>query len=86
MPVPVSKKMVLTVKTGYYSSTNSTKFDGATSGVTPFGVSNLSPKVIHKDEMDYQAFKDATHKTQADNRKFLAGQKFIPPKDLHELI
>ena len=26
------------------------------------------------------------HKTQAENRKFLAGQKFIPPKKLGEVI
>ena len=84
--VHVTKKMVLTVRNGNYSSTNNTTFEGATSGVTPFGVPNLSPKVIHEEEMDCQAFEDATHKTQADNRKFSAGNKFIPAKDLNELI
>ena len=47
---------------------------------------HLSPKPAHEDKMDYQAFEEATHKTQAKNRKFLAGQKFGPPKDLGKVI
>jgi hypothetical protein len=49
-------------------------------------VPHLSPKVAHDEEMDYHAFKEATHKTQAENEKFLAGQKFSPPKNLGEVI
>ena len=54
--------------------------------MTPFSVPHLSPKLAHEDEMEYQAFEEATHKTQADNKKFLAGQKFVPPKKLEEVI
>ena len=59
---------------------------GGTAGVTPFAVPHLSPRLTHENEMDYQAFEEATHKTQAKNRKFLAGQKFSPPKNLGKVI
>jgi hypothetical protein len=84
--VHVNKRMEKTVKSGNYSATNDRTFDGATAGVTPFATPHLSPKLIRKDEMDYHAFKDATHKMQANNKKFLAEQKFNPPKELSELI
>jgi hypothetical protein len=84
--VHVTKKMVATMKSGNLSATNDRTYDGCTAGVTPFAVPHLSPKLAHEDEMEYQAFEEATHKTQADNKKFLAGQKFGPPKDLGEVI
>jgi hypothetical protein len=84
--VHVNKRMEKTVKRGNYSASNDRTYDGATAGVTLFATPHLSPKLIHEDEMDYQAFEDATHKMQADNKKFLAGQKFNPPKELSELI
>ena len=82
----MTKKMVATLKSGNYSATNDRTYEGCTTGVTPFAVPHLSPKLAHEDEMDYQAFEEATHKTQAENRKFLAGQKFVPPKKLEEAI
>ena len=71
---------------GNLSATNDRTYEGCTAGVTPFAVPHLSPKMVHETEMDYQAFEGATHKTQAENRKFLAGNKLGPPKDLNELI
>ena len=84
--VHVTKKMVATMKSGNLSATNDRTYDGCTAGVTPFAVPHLSPKLAHEDEVDYQAFEEATHKTHADNKKFMAGQKFGPPKDLSEVI
>jgi hypothetical protein len=84
--VHVTKKMVATMKSGNLSATNDRTYDGCTAGVTPFAVPHLSPKLAHEDEVDYQAFEEATHKTHADNKKFMAGQKFGPPKDLGEVI
>ena len=78
--------MVATLKSGNFSATNDRTYEGCTAGATPFAVPHLSPKLAHEDEMDYQAFEEATHKTQAENRKFLAGQKFIPPKELSKVI
>jgi hypothetical protein len=84
--VHVTKKMVATLKSGNLSVTNNQTYDGCTAGVTPFAVPHLFPKLAHEDKTDYQAFKEATHKTQAENRKFLAGQKFGPPKNLGKVI
>ena len=74
--------MVKTLKSGNFLATNDQTYDRCTAGITSFAVPHLSPKMAHKDEMDYQAFEEATHKTQAKNKKFMAGQKFIPPKNL----
>ena len=78
--------MVKTLKRGNFSATNDRTYDGCTAGITPFAVPHLSPKMAHKDEMDHQAFEEAMHKTQAENKKFMAGQKFTPPKTLNEVI
>ena len=78
--------MVATMKSGNLSTTNDQTYDGCKAGVTPFGVPHLSLKLAHEDEMDYQAFKEATHKNQAENRKFLAGHKFGRLKDLGKVI
>ena len=72
--VHVTTKMVKTLKSGNFSATNNRMYDGCTAGITPFAVTHLSPKMAHKDEMDHQAFEEATHKTQAKNKKFMAGQ------------
>ncbi len=84
--VYVSSKMILTFKNGDFACSNERTHDGCTSGTTPFAVPLLSQKMAHEDSMDHQAFEDATHKTQADNRKFLAGQKFSPPTTLTEVV
>jgi hypothetical protein len=69
--------MALTFKSGNFSAGNDRTYEGCTAGVTPFAVPKLSQKQAHDDTLDRQAFEDATLKTQADNKKFLAGQKFI---------
>ena len=84
--VHVTSKMALTFKSGNFSAGNDRTYEGCTAGVTPFAVPKLSQKQAHDDTLDQQAFEDATLKTQADNKKFLAGQKFIPPKNLAEVI
>jgi hypothetical protein len=76
--------MVAALKSGNYSATNNRTYEGCTSGATPFAVPHLSPKLSHEDKMDYQAYEEATHKTQAEKRKFLTGQKFVPPKKLRK--
>ena len=84
--VHVTNKMVLTFKGGNLAMGRDKTFDGCTAGVTPLAVPHLSQKMAHDDLLDNQAFEDATHKTQAENKKHLAGNRFTPPKTVQEVI
>jgi hypothetical protein len=55
-------------------------------GVTPFAVPHLRPTKAHEDEIDSNAFEAATLKTQDDNKRFLVGKKFSPPKDITDTL
>jgi hypothetical protein len=84
--VHVTARMVLTFKTGNFASGRDQSYEGCTSGVTVFAVPHLTQKMAYDNTLDHKAFEEATHKTQADNKKFLSGQKFAPPKSLSEVI
>ena len=84
--VHVTPKMVATFKSGNLSLGRDKTYEGCTAGVTVFAVPQLSQKMAQEDILEYQAFEGATHKTQADSRKHLTGQKFEPPKSVHEVI
>ena len=74
--------MALTGKICNFSASNNHTFEGSILGVTLFAVPHLQPTEAHKDEIDRNTFKASTLKTQADNKRFLAGKKFSPPKDI----
>jgi hypothetical protein len=80
--VHVTSKMAATLKTGNFSAGNDRTFDGCTAGVTLFAVPQLSQKQAHEDTLERQSFEEATHRSQADNKKYLAGQRFLPPTSL----
>jgi hypothetical protein len=80
--VHVTSKMAVTFKTGNFSAGNDRTFDGCTAGVKPFAVPQLSQKQAHEDTLERQSFEEATHRSQADNKKYLAGQRFLPPTSL----
>jgi hypothetical protein len=84
--VHISSRMVVNFKSGNLSMGRDKTFEGCTVGVTLLAVPHISQKMANDNLLENQAFEDATHKTQADNKKHLAGQKFAPPKSLHELI
>ena len=84
--VHINSRIVVTFKSGNLSMGRDKTFKGCTVGVTLLAVLQLSQKMAHDNILENQAFEDTTHKTQADNKKYLAGQKFAPPKSLHEVI
>ena len=84
--VHVTPRMVLTFKSGNFASGRDQTYEGCTSGVTVFAVPHLSQKMAYEDTLDHNAYTEATHKTQADNKNFLSGKKFLPPKSLSEVI
>jgi hypothetical protein len=84
--VHVTRAMAVTGKTCNFSASNDSTFEGCTLGVTPFAVPHLRATEAHEEELDSNAFEDATLRTQADNKKFMAGRKFTPPNKISDVI
>jgi hypothetical protein len=84
--VHVTQAMAQTSKNGNYAASNDNTYEGCTTGVTPFATPYLQAKDSHEEELDSNAFETATHRTQADNKRFLAGTRFTPPRNVRDVL
>jgi ferredoxin len=78
--------MNLTLKSGDYSCGNDCSYDGCRNGVSPFAVPPLSQTAAREDNLEYEAFEAATHRTPAESKKQIQGTKAPPPKSLQNAI
>ena len=84
--VHVTRAMAQTAKNGNYAASNDITYEGCTAGMTPFACPYLLAKDAHDDDLESEAFNAATHKTQSDNQKFLAGKRFTPPRNVSDVL
>jgi hypothetical protein len=84
--VHVTRAMAQTAKNGNYAASNDNTYEGCTTGVTPFATPYLQAKDAHEEELDSNAFETATHRTQAGNKRFLAGTRFTAPRNVSDVL
>jgi len=84
--VTVTNRMNQTLKSGDFSCGNDCSYASCRNGVTVFAVAPLTQEVARANDLDYQAYESATHRTQEDTKKQLQGSKVVAPESLREVI